>query len=325
MNSLLSVEEVSELIHAGLPLCLAGTDALLARLPAGNWIGGTIPYFMTEEGGCLSLDRVFVSRLPGAAHVTSAVYGAEAIAQLIHDAPADGFTVVIAPAATEALRRFAEDGRKSPDLFLKPIVGWAAGVNLDAPGDQPAVYFGTDRSRHRDAIVALHVTLPTGRLASIEIVNIFHAAEQEVVEFAETGFTARYCSVNGVRRPLAEYLRAAGNADGRRPLMGNYTGADVNVAIKSIDPATGDVAFFGPVFPGVQYRLAKPIKDYETAFAEGLARCDQTSVVFSCNCVLNYLYGNLEGRKTGLVVGPMTFGEIGYQLLTQTCVLLHVH
>jgi hypothetical protein len=44
--------------------------------------------------------------------------------------------------------------------------------------------------------------------------------------------------------------------------------------------------------------------------------------VFSCNCVLNYLHGQLEGRHTGALLGPMTFGEIAYQLLNQT--LVHV-
>jgi hypothetical protein len=37
---------------------------------------------------------------------------------------------------------------------------------------------------------------------------------------------------------------------------------------------------------------------------------------------LNYLYANLEGKKTGHIVGPMTFGEIAYMLLNQTLVYL---
>ncbi len=40
--------------------------------------------------------------------------------------------------------------------------------------------------------------------------------------------------------------------------------------------------------------------------------------------MLNYLYGELEGRRTGAVVGPMTYGEIGYQLLNQTLVYIEV-
>ena len=46
--------------------------------------------------------------------------------------------------------------------------------------------------------------------------------------------------------------------------------------------------------------------------------------MFACNCVLNYLHGQLEGRRTGTVLGPMTFGEIAYQLLNQTMVYITV-
>ena len=45
---------------------------------------------------------------------------------------------------------------------------------------------------------------------------------------------------------------------------------------------------------------------------------------FTCNCILNYVHSSLEGRRTGDVVGPMTFGEIAYQLLNQTLVYVTV-
>ena len=38
--------------------------------------------------------------------------------------------------------------------------------------------------------------------------------------------------------------------------------------------------------------------------------------------MLNYLYAELEGKKTGSIVGPITFGEIAYVLLNQTLVHL---
>jgi hypothetical protein len=41
--------------------------------------------------------------------------------------------------------------------------------------------------------------------------------------------------------------------------------------------------------------------------------------------ILNYLYSNLEGMRTGDMVGPITFGEIAYQLLNQTLVYLTIH
>lgn len=45
---------------------------------------------------------------------------------------------------------------------------------------------------------------------------------------------------------------------------------------------------------------------------------------FACNCILNYLYSELEGKKVPTMLGPMTFGEIAYQLLNQTLVYLTI-
>jgi hypothetical protein len=47
-------------------------------------------------------------------------------------------------------------------------------------------------------------------------------------------------------------------------------------------------------------------------------------IIFSCNCILNYLYSGLKGKKTAGITGPATFGEIAYQLLNQTMVYLRI-
>ena len=64
-NRLLDRAETARRIAAGQSLMLAGEEALLASLPPGNWIGGTIPYFMTQDGGCLCKDKIFVTEIPG--------------------------------------------------------------------------------------------------------------------------------------------------------------------------------------------------------------------------------------------------------------------
>jgi hypothetical protein len=46
-------------------------------------------------------------------------------------------------------------------------------------------------------------------------------------------------------------------------------------------------------------------------------------VPIAYNCVLNHLYGKLEGTQAGLP-GPFTFGAITYQLLNQTMASCHV-
>ena len=90
-----------------------------------------------------------------------------------------------------------------------------------------------------------------------------------------------------------------------------------------IDEATGRVTFFAPVYGHVAYRFARPVEDYPRQFAEQLGS-PRGEVVFSCNCILNYMYAGLEGERPGDMTGPVTFGEIAYVLLTQSMVYLVV-
>jgi len=86
----------------------------------------------------------------------------------------------------------------------------------------------------------------------------------------------------------------------------------------------GRVEFFAPVVSGIEYRLAMPVMDYVSEFEARLKELSPDSVLFSCNCILNYLHSNLAGRRTGALVGPVTFGEIAFQLLNQTLVYIEV-
>ena len=106
--------------------------------------------------------------------------------------------------------------------------------------------------------------------------------------------------------------------------MGDFAGAHVNASVQSVDAASGKVVLYAPVFSGVDYRLAKPVKNYAESFRERLAGYNSQGAAFSCNCILNFLFGELEGKAIGGVQGPVTFGEIGYQLLNQTMVVLRI-
>ena len=109
--------------------------------------------------------------------------------------------------------------------------------------------------------------------------------------------------------------------DTQLPLVANYMGTSVNVSIQSKDLEIAKL--YAPVFTDVKYRFAKPVGSYSERFAEAIPD-DLSNLAFSCNCILNYLYGNLENRRTGAITGPMTFGEIGYQLLNQTMVYVSI-
>jgi len=70
--------------------------------------------------------------------------------------------------------------------------------------------------------------------------------------------------------------------------------------------------------------MAKAISNYESLFNNRIARHKNKTAVFSCNCILNFLYGELENKKIEAFAGPITFGEIAYQLVNQTLVYVSI-
>ena len=66
------------------------------------------------------------------------------------------------------------------------------------------------------------------------------------------------------------------------------------------------------------------VKDYAAQFRERINETGARNPVFSCNCILNYLYGDLTRQKMTPYTGPVTFGEIAYQLLNQTLVYCEI-
>ena len=313
--------EVSALIRAGRRLLLAGEETLLRALPRGIWIAGTIPYFMAHGGGCVARDRIFVTELPPEVQALKiAAYGPQSLPGIVGEAPEGGFTVLVMPAASPVLLEYAQHGPDYPGLFLKPIVGWIAGVHLEDLGRVPPMVFdGRSGEAYSDRAVAMHCTLTPGVKAQVGIVNVFRPGNGDPLSFPADGFQASTCWVGGRQRSLAAYLAESG-IDTRLPLVANYAGAMVNVSIQSVDPEADRVTFYGPVFEGVVYRMAAPLGDYLADFRAALP--SGLAPVFSCNCILNYLHSSLEGRLTPGMFGPFTFGEIAYQLLNQTLVYL---
>lgn len=98
-NRLMAVDEARALIDAGRFLMIAGDEALLRRLPAGNWIGGSIPYFMAEQGGLASRALLFVTELPTTAGAPSIrFYDITNLEHVCEDGPENGFSLIIIPA-----------------------------------------------------------------------------------------------------------------------------------------------------------------------------------------------------------------------------------
>ncbi len=318
------VNAVKEKIDQGQTLLLAGDESLLGQLPAGNWIGGSIPYFMTNQGGLSARDRIYVTELPGSvSHTSIQVYTRETIAGVCADAAKNSFSLIIIPASSPTHFEFALHAPSYHHFAVRPLVGWISGVHLDDLGKiTPKAFCGSTRTALEDGAVVMHVTLPPTQAATVGILNIFEQSHGDTILFPKDGFSARDVLINGVEANLADYI-AARHLDTRLPLVADYYGAMVNVSFLSVDRAKREVQFYAPVFAGLPYKHAKPIENYVQEFTSRMPRLSQP-IVFSCNCILNYLYSELEGKRTEGITGPITFGEVAYQLLNQTMVYLTI-
>ncbi len=318
-----SIPQVNAMIAEGKSLFLAGSPEVLAQLQPGCWIGGTIPYFMSETGAVCTEQGVFVTEVPSfVTGIDVRWYDADELQSLYDDAPANGFTFLLMSPSAPFLEAFAERAPECDGFLLKPMVGWVAGVHLSQLGKlAPLVFDGRTQTSSSQKALAMHVTLPAGMFADIEIVNIFTSGMGDTIGFPRSGLDVTTCTVNGLETNFAEYV-VNGHLDQRLPLMAEYGGSLINVGLQTVDAETGRSRFYAPVFAGVEYRFAAPVGDYAAAFARALAQDGHS--LFSCNCILNYLFGELEGRPAGDAAGPFTFGEIAHQLVSQTLVRLRI-
>jgi len=318
---LVTVQEANTLIHRGACLTIAGSRESLAQLQPGNWIGGSIPYFMTAAGALCDRTRVYIDeiRLPVTGWKIQ-TYTAATLRTVATDAFANGFSYIIIPANSTAHLEYALHAPEYPEIFLKPVIGWIAGVHLDDLSmAAPVVFDGRSATCLGDGAVVLHVELPAEYQPMVNTVNLFQPGTGPAIEFAAPAFETRQAIVGGQTVDFSAYLRKT-TADASLPLVADYAGTNVNVSIKAIDDARGKVSFYAPVFPGVEYHLAAPVANYAETFARLVPL--HARPLLSCNCILNYLYGELEGRRTSPFVGPITFGEIAHQLVNQTLVYL---
>jgi hypothetical protein len=324
-QGLYSVADASKLVDRGRVLLVAGDESLLRQLPKGTWIGGTSTNFMASAGGLNARDRVFVSDITEQverAEVRS--YSVGEISRIATDYPKNGFTVLNIPAFSELHSTFAKEVSSYAGVFDSPLYGWISGVDVSEIGKRSPKTFAGDGTPHGDRASALHVTLPPGKAAKIDIINLFFQGGGAEIEFAANGFESTGdCLIGGKPGNLAAFV-AANKIDVKLPLVANYQGAMINVSLREVDPAAGKTTFYAPVFNGVKYKFAAPVEDYIAEFMRRLATIKTNSIALSCNCVLNYLYAELEGKQTGSIVGPITFGEIAYMLLNQTLVYLSI-
>jgi hypothetical protein len=328
-QEILSIDDAKRKISEGRKLLLAGDEDALRQLPKGDWLAGTIPYFISHErGGLVARDLIFATDVTDiVTSVAITQYDQNSLARVYAEGPKHGFSFIVIPASSQTHLSFALNGPNYKSFGVRPLIGWIAGVHLDDLGKRtPKVFNGITGDVVEDGALVLQAELPPSKLAEIGIINLFEQGDGDILTFSEDGFSAKYVMVNGEKTEFAPYLKKL-KLDTKLPLVADYYGVMVNISFQGVDDTDGTVKFYAPVFSGIRYKHAKPVTDYVKSFGECLSKecdVDTDKVVFSCNCILNYLYSELENKKTEPFVGPVTFGEIAYQLLNQTLVYLEV-
>lgn len=318
---LITFEETVSLINEGKILHIAADDSLLKKLPEGKWIGGTTPYFICDDGSTFTKEKLFVNVIDFAEDVRIATYGKYNIFQVVEECYENGLTMLIMPFGSDVAAKYAKEAPEVEELLMHPTVGWISGSDLEA-GGEIKVYDGTCGVSYTDRAVAMYIKLPEGKTAMINMINIFTDDKTDpVIKFYDNDISAKKCNVNGQDVDFAQYIEKK-NINTQMPLVADYNGSYINTSIKGIN--NGVVGFYAPVFKGIEYRFATNVKDYAAEFADRIEEAGAHSPVLCCNCILNYLYGDLSGKKMTPYTGPVTFGEIAYQLVNQTLVYCEI-
>ncbi len=327
-QDLLDISAAAQLITAGKMLLIAGEENLLTQLPKGRWIGGSTPYFITPGiGGIQSQDKVFVTDISEMVDKCRIhTYSATTLGSIYTDAGSNGFSIIIIPFASKVHATFSVNAPNYKDFGSQPLVGWISGVHLNELAiKKPIVVNGETGEILIDQAIVMHADLVAGKTVDVGIINLFEQGDGDTLSFEKDGFESTDVNVNGIKENFYGYLTK--NAiDTKLPLVADYYGTMVNISVQNLNPGK-PVKLYAPVFSGIRYKIAKPVDCYPEEFSKHLAASDlqEQKILFSCNCILNYLYSDLEGNKTEQFVGPVTFGEIAYQLLNQTLVYLQLN
>ncbi len=132
---LITFDETVSMINEGKILHIAADDTLLAKLPKGKWIGGTTPYFISDDGGVFSKEKLFVDEIDYAEDVRIATYGKYNIFQVVEECYDNGLTMLIMPFGSAVAAKYAKEAPEVEELLMHPTLGWISGAYLENCGD----------------------------------------------------------------------------------------------------------------------------------------------------------------------------------------------
>lgn len=319
-----TVSEVAEMIKAGKVLTVAGVEKLLSQLPAGRWIGGTTPYFMTEEGGLVSEDKLYVKEIPAyALDAKTVVYTADTIKNLYNDAYDHGFSVMIIPQRSHFWLDFFGNAMNVDGFAMKPLAGWVSMVRYEDQATKKAAVFCNDGKALYEEAVVLHVKLPENKVTDISSINPYIKGDGDIIEVeADTQSEITDVLVNGKKMKFLDYLNAHPGLE-VLPLVTDYSGISVNVSF-TVNHDNGVITCYAPVFKDVKYQISKPVGDSLCEISSKYEDYPEGDRVFACACGSILRDGNLYGKRGAALVGPFTGGEICYQMLNHTNVAIDV-
>jgi len=246
-------DEVSALINEKRLLHIAGAADLLRKLPKGDWIGGSTEYFMSEEGGLVSNNLLFVTEFDKNSF-SIRDYETDNINQVASDAYDSGYSILIIPFGTDICMEYTKNAAEYDDMYLKHVVGWATGANVAVMGNPehpPIAVNGATGTVHTDKAVALHLEVPESKTVKVNILNIFKPDKNSPsIEFPQEGTSVTTCRIDGKEAVFADHI-AQNNFDPKLPIIADCFGIGLNVDIFNTE--NGIVRFGATVFPGVKY------------------------------------------------------------------------
>ena len=123
------------MIREGRVLLLAGTEAELATMPPGNWIGGTVGHFATPLCGVAAGGQILYADFT--AICTTACwrsFDAGDIHEIAHHYPANGFAILLLPGFSQLLGSVAGHIMEYDGLYNLPLMGWVSAVAITPDG-----------------------------------------------------------------------------------------------------------------------------------------------------------------------------------------------
>jgi len=314
---LMTVEQAKEEIKKGKNLIIAGNEKLLSALPAGNWIAGTSNSFIDKNSCITTDDLLFVNELPYyIENIKIEEFTENNIQNINRNSYDNGFTILILPFESKIHIKYAKNAAFFESIYTSPIIGWIAG---DIDNSRAKIFNGKELTSSSHKGIAMYCELPKDKTAKLSIINLFKPNLNYKIEFLEDSFYINEALVNGKKVKFLEFLKSM-NYDIKNPLTANLYGSFINVSFKEI--INDNIYMYAPVFKGTEYHLSKPISNYVDEF-NSIEQIN-ANPVFSCHCILNYKYSELEGKKLNNFYGPSTYGEIGYILLNQTVAYLEI-